>query len=248
MSMILVEPLPLLDFAGSEGTDAGNLATTDPQEVWSSPSGDSGYAIKVDLGASSAFDTVALVGLNRSDFSWSVQAGAVSGTETTLRPSAGALSAPVHPATALWHGPLSSHRRLQISIGPPTPGAPMTIGRLVIGKAIKTSWSRDLGGGRRPVDSGRANDLPSGGFGIVPGARSAELNWTWSFLDDAELESLWWMAKRVGTTKPVLAVEDPGATSVFSIGAHYGLLQRFEPYRRQDPGQHRWSLSLKEWV
>ena len=246
MSMILVEPLPLLDFSGSEGEDPENLATNDPQEVWSMAAADSSYVINVDLGTTQSFDTVALIG---SSFSWWASAGPTSGSETVLRASSVPVpAAPVHPTTVMWHGSAVSYRRLRIGILPTTAGSPITVGRLVVGKAIKMSWSRDLGGGRRPIDSGRANELPSGGFGIVPGARSAELSWTWSFLDDAELESLWWMAKRVGTTKPVLAVEDPGAASVFAIGAHYGLLQRFEPYRRQDPGQHRWSLSLREWV
>lgn len=115
-------------------------------------------------------------------------------------------------------------------------------------KAFVPTFNKEWGAGRRPIDTGVATSLPSGGFAAVPGARKMAYNWSFGDLTDAEVDALCELALDVGETNPVLVVEDPAMTTGQRSRLHYGLFQGLKAYERRNPKQTRWDWTIEEWI
>ena len=176
--LLIVPALPIAAIAASRGSGAANLDTRDPKEAWADSAVGSAVTFTVDLGAARAVDTIALVAVRppTADATWSIGGGAAdAGEAAILGPSP--LRVPdvagYFPETSLavWHAvtPVTV-RYLAITVSQPA-GAPLTIGRLLVGRAFVTARGKEWGSGRRPIDTGAATALASGGFAAGEGVR-----------------------------------------------------------------------------
>lgn len=246
----VLEPLDYTP-TSSNGSDTGlsNLTSKDPKEVFQASSTAS-RNIFIDAWSSVTLGGVFIGYTNAVAATAQVfkdtgasGAGAVAVTSAeALRPSdcktvRSNLWLPFTPdSSRYWHIALSSN------------STALQIGALAIGNPFEAEWDKELGHGRRPIDTAQVQQLLSGGFGVEDGAKKAAFNWTFGDLTDAELEQLWGVAIRVGRSSPVVIVEREGASNGASEQVHYGLLQTFEKFERRDPSATKWSLEIEEWI
>lgn len=246
----VIEPLSYTA-TSSNGSDTGlaNLSSKDPKEVFQAASTAS-RNIFIDAGASVTLGGVFIgytnaVGATAQVFkdTGASGAGAVAVTDAEdLRPSdcktvRSNLWLPFTPdSSRYWHVALSSN------------SAALQIGALVIGNPFEADWDKEMGHGRRIVDTSRVQRLLSGGFGVEDGAKLAAFKWVFGDLTDAELEEFWGIAVSVGRSNPLVVVEREGATQGASEQVHYGLFQNFEAFERRDPDATKWALEMEEWI
>lgn len=253
MSVLLtVEPLPFAA-ASSRGTGASNLGTADPKEVWADQANGTA-TLSIDLGSNRTIDTVFLGYIQSAapDATWTIEGAAAGGATQLLQPSttlrvpdaAGGFAARSH---ALWTGPAVSVRYLALTISQPVGNPALTIGVLVAGLAVAPKLGQEWGAGRRPIDTGSATSLPSGGFAIVEGARKRVLSWTFGDLSADEVDQLEAIALSLGQTAPALVVEDPARSAGLWSRCHYGLF-RWKAFERRNKAQTRWEMEIEEWV
>jgi hypothetical protein len=252
--LIAIRPMTVTNVSSSRGSGADNLLTFDPKEVWADTAAGSASIINVDLGSVREIDTVFLgyVSPAAAAASWSITGGAAGASEViqaddTLRVPDVADHSPAS-SHALWFGAPRQVRYLAISVTQPAGSAPLTIGVLVVGKAIVTELGQEWGGGRQPIDTGTATSLPSGGFAVVEGVRKRLLNWTFGDLSVAETDQLELLALAVGETSPGLVIEDADRTAGLRSRIHYGLFRQWRPYERRNRKQTRWEIAIEEWV
>src|SRR5205085_12140573 len=105
----------------------------------------------------------------------------------------------------------------------PGVAATVTVGIVVFGLALQTTYNREWGAGGGVVDTGAKERLLGGGFGIGRGARKGTFRWTWGDLSDAEVDAIYDLGLKVGETDPILVVEDPADAAGLNEGLHYGL-------------------------
>lgn len=250
---MLIKPLPIATIAG-RGTGIGNLLTADPKEVWVDSDAGGSAVLTIDLGAVATIDTVFLGSLRQAAAGsvWSITAGLARADEFTIQaatalrvPDVSGQFAPVSHALAF--GTSRSARYLRISITQ-VGGAVLSAGALVIGKAFIPVLGQEWGAGRRPIDTGTATALPSGGFSVVKGVRKRGLTWTFGDLSLDEVDQLETLALDLGETAAVLVVEDPARTAGLLRRIHYAKFDRWKAFERRNRAQTRWEISVEEWV
>lgn len=258
-NMLIVRPIAPKQFGvyagaqsdGQAGTGAFNLLSPDPKEVYN----DGGFGgfriieflfegnILVDsffLGfvgeAPGATVDVRYAPLNAAETSLGLQ-GVVPTNRTgvTRRHMLVRTPAPVLAGVARFY--VSSQQ-----------AARMTIGIAAVGLSFQPRRNREWGGGRRPIDTGSAEPLPSGGFGIGEGVVKSSFRWTFGDLDDDELDRLDELAMDRGNRRPVIVVENPDVDARLHQRIHYGLLDRFEFQERRNVALNRWALGVTDWV
>ena len=231
MTTLIVSPLPIAAIAASRGSGVANLNTVDPREVWvDSEAGTVSFT--VDLGGPREVDTVWLgfVSPPRADATWSITGGINSGAEATLLVN-DTLRVPdvagrfAQSTSALWYGAAVVMRQLVVTVRQPA-GMPLTIGRLIVGRAFAPELGKEWGSGRQPIDSGTATTLPTGGYAAVEGAKRRYFGWTFGDLGGDDVDELEAIALDHGETLPVLVVDDPrrtrGCDHASSTGASIG--------------------------
>lgn len=254
-NLIILAPATISALSASRGSGALNLLTADPKEVWADTGAAGSVSIDVDLGGLQPVDTIYLGSLYgaASAASWTISGGAAGYVETVIKPAgplrvpdvAGRAAAVSH---ALWHGASRVVRYIRISITIPAGAPQLMVGVLMVGAAFRPSWNKEWGSGRRPIDTGTATALPSGGFGIGEGVRKAAYYWTLGDLAGEEVDRLYDLAIDRGETRTVLVVEDPDQTVGLRNRIHYGLFERFRQYERRNRMQTRWEFGLEQWV
>lgn len=252
--MIILAPAQIAAIAASRGTGAANLATPDPKEVWADSAAGGTATIDLDLGAVQAINTVFLghVTPPAAGATWAVTAGAGGYEEAVLRPATSLRVPDVpgrFPATshALWHGATAAVRYLRMSVTQPAGSTPLTIGVVCAGLAFTPQFNRELGSGRRPIDTGSSTALPSGSFAVVEGVRKRAFAWTFGDLSAGEVDQLDALFDEVGETFPGLVVEDPAPTPSLRQRIHYGLL-RWRQNERRDARRTKWELEVEQWA
>lgn len=123
-----------------------------------------------------------------------------------------------------------------------------SIGVVVVGKAFRPTFGHEFGAGRSIEDTGSADRLFGGGFGINEGARIGGYQWTLGDLSDAEVRTLYALARNRGSSRSVLVVEDPEISVGLNERCHWGLLAPPEAYERFAPGLTRWGLKIRDWA
>ena len=254
-NILILSPSPVSAVAASRGTGAANLLKDDPKEVWADSAVSTAANIDVDLGSVTSIDTVFLgyVTPPAAGASWTITGGAAGYTDTVVK-AGGALraidSTGQSPALshAFWHGAAVNVRYLRLAVTQPAGSAALTAGVVMAGAAFVPVWNNEWGGGRRVIDSSAVTGLPSGGFAIVDGARKGSYTWTLGDLTEAEVDTLYAMQLDRGASKPLLVVEDPGATTGQRNRIHYGLLTSLQQFERRNAKQTKWAFSLEEWV
>lgn len=252
-NLILLRPLTPSVFAFSSGTLGDNVRTPDPKEAWASTAAGTGCNFDFDFGANVSIDSAFIGfigGASTPAVTWTSGAGAYTTVTNQNNVTAFAPTSSASPLRrhGFWRlGAPVNHRYHRLNFSPNVV-ATVTIGIIIFGLALETTYNREWGSGRTVIDTGAKERLLGGGFGIGGGARKVGFRWTWGDLTDAEVEALLDLALNVGETDPILICEDAAATTGLNERLHYGLFDRFEPYERQNPNLTRWSLSLEQWV
>lgn len=253
MTTLIVQPLPIAGIVASRGSGAANLDTVDPREVWADSASGSA-TLTVDLGQVRTIDTVWLgfVSPPGAAATWQVTGGAASAGQATLQASA-PLRVPdvagrfASTTSALWFGTAASVRYLAITVQQ-AGGAPLSIGRLLVGRAVAPTRGKEWGSGNRVVDGGSATTLPTGGFAAVEGARRRYVAWTFGDLLPAEVEALEELALDVGETRAALVIDDPTRSAGLRNRIYYGRFDRWKAFERRNPQQTRWELGFEEYL
>lgn len=252
--LVILKPLPIAAVGATRGTGAANLASPDPKEVWADSAAGSLATLTVDLGQVRTIDTVLLghVRPPAAGANWSITGGVAAGTELTLQAGT-TLRVPdvtgdfAETSHALWRGAAVSVRYLNIFVIQPAGQPPLTAGTLAIGAGFVAQLGQEWGGGRRPIDTGRATALPSGGFGIVEGVRKRAFSWTFGDLSIDEADQLELLALDRGETRPVVVIEDDSRTAGLRARIHYGLFEKWRAFERRNRRQTRWEIGIEEW-
>lgn len=252
---MIVQPMPIAAIAASRGSGEANLLTRDPKEVWADAAAGSAATLTVDLGAARQVDTIFL-GYCRPPAAgaiWSITGGVAAPNELTLQ-AAAALRVPdvagsfPEMSHALWTGAAQTVRYLAIAVTQPGGSPALTAGVLVVGQAFVAELGQEWGFGRRPVDTGTATSLPSGGWAVIDGARKVHVNWTFGDLSIEEADRLEQFALGVGETAPGLMMEDADRTAGLRSRIHYGLFERWKQFERRNLKQTRWEVGIEQWI
>jgi hypothetical protein len=248
--LAMVRPIPMTLGSSSGGAvNAANLVTSDPKEAASYSAG-TRPVFSFDFGSAQTFDTVFAGFLTPAvaiDFYFgNTLGGAEAGAQNAVTPQASPLVDPDYHAAYVLAAPVTCrYFRIQTNAVPTAAG---TIGILAAGLSIQPNWGQEFGAGRPIEDTGTAERLFSGGFGVYEGARVGGYQWTFGDLSDAEVQSLYALAMDRGTTRPVLIIEDPTQSSGLNERIHWGLFDRLEAYERQVPGASRYAFKVRDWV
>ena len=247
--MTILRSLPFSQVAVTGGDGVEYLTTPDPKEVWQAAAATTQY-LDIDLGSLSDIDTIFIGFTNAApDAQWSVyRTTSLAGANpvalvapTSLRVPGG--TGARHHALALL-GETATTRFLRIILAQ-TGAEPIQAGVVMAGQRFDHPY--EYKAGRRPIDLSERVDLSGGGFGIGRAAIKSSFRFTFSDLDDAELDTLWQTIKAVGIQHPVLLVEGGDGAVTFDQ-VHYGLFEQFEAYERDDPADTRWALSMQDWI
>lgn len=251
--LLIIEPKPVIGIQSAHGSDTNhqNVLTNDPKEVWTSP--DIGTrALTLDFGVPVTVDSF-YIGFTNADADATVRpqsavdAAGTGGINLTAPLQLRAADCKTTRSSAMVRLPAPvTHRYLRFPFENNTPA--WQVGIIRVGLAFEAEWDREWGSGRRPIDTGRSTALLSGGFGTQEGARKAGYSWTFGDLTEAELETLWGIFLRTGTTNPVVVNEVDGATVGANEKLHYGLFQRLDPFERRDPNATKWGMEMEEWI
>lgn len=250
-TLLILEPMEISSVTSTGGeASAANVLTPDPKEIFEG--GAASYReLRITLPANTAVDsffigyTNAAVGeqvrLRRHTANFAT-ADAQLGTYDLREADAGRVRSSkfVHLAT-----PVTGR---YFSIDFLASAAPRQAGVIALGKAFKTEWDKEWGSGRRVIDTGKATQLPSGGFGVEGGARKAAFKWSFGDLTDAETRDLYDMQMRLGLTSPLVVVENSGETVGVDQQIHYGLFSRLDEYERRRHNETKWQLEIEQWV
>lgn len=249
---------------------AGNLADRQPKTVCQGNTGSSpiGICVDVDLGADTAFDTVAIIAANVSASSgtWAVYAfTSAAGLPALGSEGAGALvfgmaaSNPfgVAPTTRLRtrcgfaRGTSISRRYLRIYLQD-LPGANpdgfVNAGVLCIGQSLAPVWNFELGSGRRIEDQSTVRVLDGGETMTERGGKVPVWRGTWSNFTEGEMRAYWSILQEIGTSEPLLIIEDPDAVAGQAEAIHYGQLVSLDFHERVQLEKQRVDVTIRELV
>lgn len=249
---------------------AGNLADRQPKTVCQGATGSSplGICFDVDLGADTAFDTVAIVAANLSAASgaWAVYAftqaaglpalGAETGAALVFGMTAfGAFG--VAPTTrartrcGFVRGTSINRRYLRIYLQDAPGSNPdgfVNAGVLCIGQSLAPVWNFELGNGRRIEDQSTVRVLDGGETMTERGGKVPVWRGTWSNLTEAEMRQYWSIQQEIGTSDPLLIIEDPDAVAGQAEAIHYGQLVTLDFHERVQLEKQRVDIVIRELV
>lgn len=235
---------PLAATVAGNMTNASRMATPDPKEVAYSAGG-AARTIDLDLGAAQNVGAIYLGGVSGTT-AFAVTGGAGGYTESAL---GNILVAPKRTATAprqylLTFAPASlRYIRLSAALADG-----FEVGVATALERFTPTYNHEWGASRTLLDTGSAQRLISGGFGINKGAVVPGWTFTLGDLLDDEREVLFDMLRKVGETSPIVIAEDPDVTADLDARLHYGIFQRIGGYERPSLGITKWALTVADWI
>jgi hypothetical protein len=251
--LCIVSPLPIL--AASPPANASRLVTPDPKEALLIPNSAATTSLDYDLGEGATFDSFYLGYHNANPLGGAtIRIRTIDGmggaANTVLATSFMSLARvglgyPSHffvkrdvPTTA---------RYIRVQITSNTSGE-FFAGVFAVGLAFQPQWGQEWGAGRTLEDTGTAERLFGGGFGIDDGVAATGYRWTFGDLQPDEIRRLYQLVKDRRTTRSVLVVEDPDNTDGLNERIHWGLFQKLDAYERLDPLNTKWALQVGDWA
>jgi len=252
-TLCMVPPISIAAITASRGSDPSRLLTNDPKEVWVDSVAGSAVTLNIDLGSSQLIDTIFLGSSNAADAAtWNISSGVSTPVETGWGLNAVLpvpYRIPSRPRHSLVQKPAPIPARyVRLTITQPVGSPPLVIGNIAIGAAFIPTWGREYGSGRTPIDTGSRERLPSGGFGISPGAIKSSWTWTMGDLTDDEVDALFAMTMVFGQSYALLTIEDPDTTPGLAERIHWGVFDKLEAYERLSPGATKWAFTVEDWV
>ena len=257
-NLLIIRPQPIVAVTNTGGIGSpGNILTPDPKEV-ATLSGSAQWTFDVDLGAAYLVDSFFLghhnLPADGASGLGTITGGTASPTTTTFSSAApgssrapSSFAAPRRQHDFLRLGAPVNARYFRIWVNNAQPGT-RYFGIFAVGLAFQPAFNHEWGSGRQPIDLSSVSELPSGGFGIEPGAKKSAWKFQVGDLSDTETQILWDLAEQVGISMPVLVCEDPDRTAGLNERLHYGLFTNPEAYERMSPNRARWSFQVKQWV
>jgi hypothetical protein len=249
--LAIVRPLPAtISTVGANLTALTNLATPNPREAMSFTAAGGAWSFDLDLGALKTIDSLFLgymLAAQPITFDLGTTLGGAQVASIAVVPQASDLYDPRYHAVHVAAAPLAGVRYVRVK----TPAAPIadgSAGAVAVGLAFQATWGHEYGAGRPLEDTGIAERLFDGSFGIQDGARIGGYQWTFGDLTDAEVSALWALVKDRGNTRSVLVIEDPDQIAGLNERTHWGLLDRLDAYERQLPGASRYSFKIRDWL
>ena len=243
--LAIVKPLPIAAIGGTlEG--AARLITPSPREAAVCVGGGD-RTIDVDLGAPVALDTLFLGYSNASGGAWHASCGVSDYTSTALPDVALAstrLTRARHYLAVLAVPVVARYVRFSAAAVP----AGLTLGLLAVGLALRPALGHEWGAGRFVTDTGSATRLQTGGFGLASGSRSGGWQWTLAELTDEEVDAMYGLQLDVGTSSPLLVVEDPDPTAGLNERIHWGVLTKLDPNERRAIADVKWDMRIEDWA
>lgn len=244
LSIMQPEPASVVPDQSSAGSGLANLLTPSPREAFAAAAAGAA-TITIDLGSAKPVDTF-LLGFTNATAADTVAIQAGGGLPQVF---AGNFAhsyrrAPLRHAVARLAAPVQT-RFVRFTA---TTAVPLVAGVVAAGLSIVPASGYEWGSGRPIYDTGRAERLLGGGFGIQPGAVAGGVQWSMIALTDEERDRLYALSLEVGGWNTVLVVEDPDATPALNERVHWGLLTKLEPFERQQPGESKWTMSVQDWT
>jgi len=248
-SLLIMAPMPVAAVVSQTIAGMSRALSPDPKEAFICPA-NTGVGIILDMGVAVTVDT-AFVGyhtaIGTQQFSMSACDSAGS---NALAVVSGTSLAPLGygpPNHGFRKGTARTSRYFRFDFSSLNAAA-FSVGVIALGKAWQSQWGQEMGAGRQVIDTGSAERLFGGGFGIDEGARSDAYQWTFGDLQAAEIRSLYAIVSDRGTTRTVLVIEDPEITDGLNERIHWGLFQKLDFYERVDPSNWKWSLQVADWA
>ena len=217
--------------------------------------------IDFDFGADVSIDTVAVLfsNLSLAGGTWQLNGATAAQGAAYLNtgPSIFMTDAfGVTPTTnasrrhAVWAGALRTLRYLRVRLADTAASAErlVRIGNIVIGSRLPLTWNFELGSGRKIEDQSITRTLPGGETAFERGGRTPLFRATWSNITDAEMRAVYSLLLDLGTSAPLLIVEDPDATAGQNERIHYGLLTGLDFNERVQADKQRIDLTIREMV
>lgn len=247
--LAIVRPLPFTIAGVQNITNSGNLLTPDPKEVATAAASVSCY-VDIDLGSAQSIDTI-FIGFVSSNFGTVIPTGGTVSVADfnlaggSLPGQASVLVNPAYHRVNVESAPVTA-RYLRFNFS--SVASVRTLGVLAVGLSVPIIWGHEFGSGRPIEDTGSAERLFSGGFGIYDGVTAGGYQWTFGDLYDSEVEALYALQRDRGTTRSLLVIEDPTQSSGLNERTHWGLLDRLEVYERGLPGASKYALKVRDWA
>lgn len=218
--------------------------------------------ILIDLGADTAFDTIAVMWTNLSmSATWDIYgspASAGGSVRTGGNQLLGTTGFGVAPTTrenrrhGLWTtaSPVS-RRYIEIRLIDTVAASLedlIRVGNVIIGQRLAPEFNFELGSGRKVETQSIKRTLPGGETHTERGGRVPLWRATWSNFSEAEMRLLWDIMTEVGDDQPLLLIEDPDAVTGQAEGMHWGLLDGSDFIEREQKDKQRIELRLRELV
>lgn len=272
---LIVRPIPLaasqVSVSGATwGVNAafpiGNIVDRQPKVVAQTNPASSGtsfeLSILIDLGADTAFDTVAVMWTNLSmSATWNVFGSPAAAGGSVLSGGnqlLGTTGFGVAPTTrenrrhGLWTTATPVSRRYieikLIDTRAANPEQLIRAGVLVIGQRLAPTWNFELGSGRKVETQSIRRTLPGGETHTEKTGRVPIWRATWSNLSEAEMRAVWSIMMEVADDDPLLLIEEPDAVPGQAEGMHWSLLDALDFFEREQIDKQRIDLRARELV
>lgn len=208
--LAIISPLPAISSTASSGTGAANLITPDPKEIW--VAGVAGIGtLSIDLGKLALVDSCFVGGSNIPIGAVIVIYGSVnvSRSDKTFIALArvdvnhfrdGRINAAAFGADAKFC------RYIDIDIINVNTTV-LQVGIVAVGKVAFSKFGHEYGSARGVSDTGQAESLIGGGFGISLGAKKKTYSWVFGDLTSAEAKEFEGIALTLGTSSAVVVME-----------------------------------------
>jgi len=247
-SLLIMKPEKPVDIVGRR--ELARLLTPNPKEAASTATWGN---IALDYGVPVTIDT-AYLGYHNGGAGQQWAVGTTNSTGNAIIETLVPTQVMQSPGIGTpYHGfyradaPLTSRYWLVQTNGGPSAIA-VVAGVLALGLSWSAAWGHEWGAGRFIEDTGTAERLFGGGFGIDDGVAAGGYQWTFGDLQPEEVDPLWLLVKNRRTTRSVLVVEDPERSPGLNERIHWGLFRKLEPFERLDPLNTKWSLSVGDWA
>jgi hypothetical protein len=253
--------------AATDGIDAAfpaaNFADPQPktvvQTVAAPTTARKQMQLRVDLGADTPLDTVAVLwtNLGRTPTMDVYAAPASAGGFSDILANQVVTAAAIDAAPVTLEGrrfglaSFASVSRRYISVivsDDRFAGEVITVGVLALGQTLPIGFNFELGSGRKVEDQSITRLLPGGETAIWRGGRVPSWRGTWSNLTEAEYNRVWSLLMEVGNSAPVLIIEDPDRTAGQSERMHYGLITSSDFTERVQLEKQRIDIVVRELV
>lgn len=239
---LILRPLPLAAVTASSTADGHSAALVAEDRlglVWKSAASGSTQSLLIDLGADTAFDSIALFGLTGAQAGWTMKLEAATAAQGSSFPggswtgtAASLLAGSVMPVSgrgkALWLAPTSSppppSRWVRLTFGNLS-GAAVTVGRVVLGAAVRLTRNFQFGAAHGVRDLGRLEFSRRGVMLRARGEKQRSVGISFRHAHRDEVEGrIHPLIEAVGGTEPIALVIDPAANDQRQNRMYFGPL------------------------